>query len=189
MATRKTKEKKYAGMTIKSWAAIGAVGVGGYLLWQNFKRGGAAALPASAVTPTPAPTDSMLPGTAVPAAAGMMQPYAVPSGVTPGAGSNTGMVPPMTMPSQYVSPTQYPYPVQPVPTPTPTSTATTQEQYIASVGNPKQGATVKGPLPPAGMFPTFDTKTKSVGPKQKKCSKDGGTWTGPSGKRFCVMPA
>lgn len=185
--TKSKQEKKYGGLTVKSWAAIGAVGVGGYLLWKNFRAGGA--LPASAVAQVPAQTDSMLPGTFVPAAAGAMQPYTSPYGITPGAGTNTGVVPPMTMPSQYVSPTQYPYPAQPVPVPAPVSSAVTQEQYLASVGNPKQGATVKGPLPPPGMFPAFDPKAKGAGPKQKKCAKDGGTWVGPAGKRFCVMSA
>ena len=184
MPRAKAQEKKYAGMTVKSWVAVGAVGVGAYLLWKNLSgRGGPVFASATVPAQLPPQTDSMLPGTTVPAAAGMVQPSRWPAGVQPGAQTNSGMVPPMTQPSQGVTQSQYPYPVQPVPVPT--STVTTSEQYLAILGNPKPGTTVKGSPPPAGMFPDFKG---SAGPKQKKCTKDGGVWTGPTGKKFCVMP-
>jgi hypothetical protein len=118
----------------------------------------------------------MAPGTQVPAAAGAVPQYAPPATIAPSAYVSPTTVPPYTVPAQVQPGTAYPYAPQ-------TATATSPEAYLEALGKPKAGATVTGPLPPAGLFPEFKG---SVGPKQKACIKGGGVWTGPKGKKFCV---
>lgn len=40
------------------------------------------------------------------------------------------------------------------------------------------------PAPPPGGWPPFKG---AVGPRQKKCLKNGGAWIGPTGKKWCQM--
>lgn len=85
------------------------------------------------------------------------------------------------------SPSPAPAPA-PAPAPSPSvqgGLTPEQQAYLASVGNPSAGSTVVGVPPPPGLFPPFKG---AVGPKQKKCTKSGGTWDGPLKKKFCIMP-
>jgi len=53
---------------------------------------------------------------------------------------------------------------------------------------PKPRSTHYGPepSPPAGGWPAYKGKP---GPKQIGCGKQGGDWIGPTGKKWCQMPA
>lgn len=58
---------------------------------------------------------------------------------------------------------------------------------VGADGYPKPGTTNYGPAPapPPGGWPAFKG---APGPKQKTCTASGGSWIGPTGKKWCQMP-
>lgn len=50
---------------------------------------------------------------------------------------------------------------------------------------PKFRSTAYGPAPLPGTYPPYKG---APGPKQKACTKAGGIWIGPTGKKWCQMP-
>jgi len=58
---------------------------------------------------------------------------------------------------------------------------------VGADGYPKPGTTNYGPAPapPPGGWPAFKG---AAGPKQKACTASGGSWIGPTGKKWCQMP-
>jgi len=65
-----------------------------------------------------------------------------------------------------------------------------QQQLVAPIAQalPKKGSFYSGPepTPPAGGWPAF---SGGAGPKQKKCTKQGGRWIGPTGRKWCQLLA
>jgi len=200
----KKKKKKKAGgrgstaskrkANIGTIAAVGALGIGAYLLWREMSE----EPPASSVmvsTGVPYPMDTMMPSSAVPAASGVATMPQIQT-LQPQAQTSSDQVPAGTMPSQYPYGQQAQVPQQQIPQqqamlPQPQQQGMSREQmqqaYLAAIGNPKYGATVTGPFPPPGLFDAYP-ENKAPGPRQKKCLKKGGQWTGPTGKKFCVLP-
>ena len=58
---------------------------------------------------------------------------------------------------------------------------------VGTDGYPKPGTTNYGPAPapPPGGWPAYKG---APGPKQKACTASGGSWIGPTGKKWCQMP-
>jgi len=83
------------------------------------------------------------------------------------------------MPGQTITPDQ---PIE-VPGSTPVVLPTSP---LNVEGYPKPGSFYSGPMPPAppGGWPPF---TGKAGPKQKKCTQQGGAWIGPAGKKWCQL--
>ncbi len=173
---------------------FGVVGIGAYLIWREMQKRAPVA-PAFAPRPGLLPTDSMLPGTLPTAAAGVVQPQGPFPTVQPQP-ITTAITPDQPIPPTGPTTVPQPYPIaqQPVTPatrpprppmrPGPVSRAMTKEEYLDSIGNPAYRETVVGLPPPAGMFPPFKGK---AGPKQKRCLQAGGVWTGPTGRKFCVV--